>query len=155
MDTHLWGTDGTRGRDVGRRVIRRRSGALWADRCRRGGDQPAFPPSPRWLPSPPFPGRSLTRACAGGRAHLVRYEEAFKEKQRLEHKQRAARKLQEEGTQPKPRWFELATPDARSGYKDKVYVSNGEYFEARDKGQFTGCRDIFGQDVVGEPPKSA
>ena len=31
----------------------------------------------------------------------------------------------------------------------------GGYWEERDAGQFTGCRDIFGPGVVGEPPAAA
>lgn len=63
------------------------------------------------------------------------YEEAFAEKLRLEQKQRMARKLQERGWQP--RWFRKD--------KDKdTYQYIGGYWEARSKGNWVSCPDIFG-----------
>ncbi|KAJ4815213.1 OSBP(oxysterol binding protein)-related protein 1C [Rhynchospora pubera] len=64
------------------------------------------------------------------------YDRANSEKLRLEQRQRQARKMQESGW--KPRWFA----------KDKAtdtYRYMGGYWEARDKGNWEGCPDIFGQ----------
>uniref|UniRef100_A0A0D9VXZ5 PH domain-containing protein n=1 Tax=Leersia perrieri TaxID=77586 RepID=A0A0D9VXZ5_9ORYZ len=64
------------------------------------------------------------------------YERANAEKLRLEQRQRQARKMQESGW--KPRWF----------VKDKAtdtYRYTGGYWESRDKGNWDGCPDIFGQ----------
>lgn len=79
-----------------------------------------------------------------GPSLVPRYDEANAEKQRLEEKQRAARKALEQGVKIKPRWFE-ARPDAELG-RDLVYSFTGDYWEARDKGDFSGVRDIFGPD---------
>ncbi|XP_019707422.1 oxysterol-binding protein-related protein 1C isoform X6 [Elaeis guineensis] len=64
------------------------------------------------------------------------YEMANAEKLRLEQRQRQARKMQESGW--KPRWFA----------KDKgsdTYRYIGGYWEARERGKWDGCPDIFGQ----------
>ncbi|XP_078155381.1 oxysterol-binding protein-related protein 1B-like isoform X4 [Carex rostrata] len=64
------------------------------------------------------------------------YDKANSEKLRLEQRQRQARKMQESGW--KPRWFS----------KDKAtdtYRYIGGYWEAREKGNWEGCPDIFGQ----------
>ncbi|KAK4433675.1 Oxysterol-binding protein-related protein 1C [Sesamum alatum] len=64
------------------------------------------------------------------------YEMANAEKLRLEQRQRQARKMQESGW--KPRWFA----------KDKgsdTYRYVGGYWEARDRGKWDACPDIFGQ----------
>ncbi|KAF5194707.1 Oxysterol-binding protein-related protein 1c [Thalictrum thalictroides] len=64
------------------------------------------------------------------------YEMANSEKLRLEQRQRQARKMQERGW--KPQWF----------VKDKeteTYRYTGGYWEARDKGNWDSCLDIFGQ----------
>ncbi|KAL2903503.1 Oxysterol-binding protein-related protein 1D [Bienertia sinuspersici] len=63
------------------------------------------------------------------------YELANAEKLRLEQLQRQARKIQESGWQP--RWFQK---DA-----DGCYCYNGGYWETRDKGNWEGITDIFGQ----------
>lgn len=98
------------------------------------------------------------------------------EKQRLEHKQRAARKAADAGEPIRPRWFRLQ-PNASStpaphhvdGLKSKEhrhhgrhrhdrhehqqqsthpsFVYNGGYWEARASGEWVGCRDIFGPDL--------
>ncbi|CAK9135523.1 unnamed protein product [Ilex paraguariensis] len=63
------------------------------------------------------------------------FEMANSEKLRLEQRQRQARKMQESGW--KPCWFE----------KDKgsdTYRYVGGYWEAREKGNWDSCRDIFG-----------
>ncbi|KAJ6809158.1 oxysterol-binding protein-related protein 1C [Iris pallida] len=64
------------------------------------------------------------------------YEMANAEKLRLEQRQRQARKMQESGW--KPQWFA----------KDKgtdTYRYVGGYWEARERGNWDGCPDIFGQ----------
>eukprot|EP00258_Populus_trichocarpa_P035169 XP_024451188.1 oxysterol-binding protein-related protein 1C isoform X1 [Populus trichocarpa] len=64
------------------------------------------------------------------------FDMANSEKLRLEQRQRQARKMQERGWQP--RWFA----------KDKgsdAYHYVGGYWEARDKGDWDSCPDIFGQ----------
>eukprot|EP00250_Pteridium_aquilinum_P015978 c22870_g1_i1 orf=540-3050(+) len=63
------------------------------------------------------------------------YDEAFAEKLRLEEKQRMARKLQERGWQP--RWFHK-----QKGKDTYEYI--GGYWEARSKGDWASCPDIFG-----------
>ncbi|KAJ4766240.1 Oxysterol-binding protein-related protein 1D [Rhynchospora pubera] len=64
------------------------------------------------------------------------YEMANAEKLRLEHLQRQARKLQEKGWQP--RWF-------RKDREDDCYRYVGGYWEAREKGNWDGIPNIFGQ----------
>ncbi|RLM98426.1 oxysterol-binding protein-related protein 1D isoform X2 [Panicum miliaceum] len=66
------------------------------------------------------------------------YEMANAEKLRLEQLQRQARRLQEKGW--KPRWFKK---DDEDSYR---YV--GGYWEAREKGNWEGISDIFGQNNV-------
>lgn len=63
------------------------------------------------------------------------YEMANAEKLRLEQLQRQARRLQEKGWQP--RWF--------SKDDDDSYRYVGGYWEAREKGNWDGIPDIFGQ----------
>ncbi|XP_048331317.2 oxysterol-binding protein-related protein 1C isoform X2 [Ziziphus jujuba] len=64
------------------------------------------------------------------------YEMANSEKLRLEQRQRQARKMQERGW--KPQWF--AKDKASDTYR---YI--GGYWEAREKGNWDSCPDIFGQ----------
>ncbi|KAJ3672929.1 hypothetical protein LUZ60_006303 [Juncus effusus] len=64
------------------------------------------------------------------------YDKANVEKLRLEQRQRQARKMQESGW--KPRWF--AKEKGSESYK---YI--GGYWEARAKGNWDNCPDIFGQ----------
>ncbi|KAE8721105.1 Oxysterol-binding protein-related protein 1D [Hibiscus syriacus] len=64
------------------------------------------------------------------------YEMANSEKLRLEQRQRQARKMQESGW--KPRWF------AKDKSSD-TYRYIGGYWEAREKGKWDSCPDIFGQ----------
>ncbi|XP_031390508.1 oxysterol-binding protein-related protein 1C isoform X3 [Punica granatum] len=71
------------------------------------------------------------------------YEMANSEKLRLEQRQRQARKMQERGW--KPRWF---TKDKGS---DMYRYVNG-YWEAREKGDWESCPDIFGQISADLPP---
>ncbi|CAH9108458.1 unnamed protein product [Cuscuta europaea] len=68
------------------------------------------------------------------------YELSNSEKLRLEHLQRQARKLQERGWQP--RWFRKDD--------DGHYQYVGGYWEAREKHNWEGIPDIFGQTV--DPP---
>jgi len=86
------------------------------------------------------------------------WEEANAEKQRLEHKQRAARKAAEQGVPLKPRWFTIKYENvnlSRMSSHQKRHISakeisfefNEEYWQEREKGEFTGCRDIFGSNI--------
>ncbi|XP_010250934.1 PREDICTED: oxysterol-binding protein-related protein 1D-like isoform X2 [Nelumbo nucifera] len=70
------------------------------------------------------------------------YELANAEKLRLEQLQRQARKLQERGWQP--RWF-------KKDKDDGCYRYIGGYWEAREKRQWDGIPDIFGQSSQGSP----
>ncbi|KAJ0095218.1 hypothetical protein Patl1_16805 [Pistacia atlantica] len=63
------------------------------------------------------------------------YELANAEKLRLEHLQRQARKMQERGWQP--RWFQKD--------EDGCYRYKGGYWEEREKKNWDGIPDIFGQ----------
>jgi hypothetical protein len=65
------------------------------------------------------------------------YDAANFEKLRLEQKQRRARNVQESGWQP--RWF-------RKGKGKDTYEYVGGYWEAREKGRWDGCPDIFGPE---------
>ncbi|KAM6543749.1 hypothetical protein CsatB_008196 [Cannabis sativa] len=64
------------------------------------------------------------------------YEMANSEKLRLEQRQRQARKMQESGW--KPQWF------AKDKGSDSYQYAGG-YWEAREKGNWDSCPDIFGQ----------
>ncbi|KAL0909576.1 hypothetical protein M5K25_020457 [Dendrobium thyrsiflorum] len=64
------------------------------------------------------------------------FDIANAEKLRLEQRQRQARRMQESGW--KPRWF--AKDQGSDTYR---YI--GGYWEAREKGQWDECPDIFGQ----------
>jgi hypothetical protein len=80
-----------------------------------------------------------------------RYAEADAAKQRLEHKQRAARKrAAEAGGPPPPRWFRAAqpprhAPDAAAG---AWYEYSGGYWEASRARDWPGARRIFDDDVT-------
>ncbi|CAL9183199.1 unnamed protein product [Musa hybrid cultivar] len=65
------------------------------------------------------------------------YELANLEKLRLEQLQRQARRLQEKGWQP--RWF-------KKDGDDDCYRYMGGYWVARERGNWEGIPDIFGQD---------
>ncbi|CAL5421223.1 unnamed protein product [Camellia sinensis] len=71
------------------------------------------------------------------------YELANAEKLRLEQLQRQARKLQERGWQP--RWF-------CRDKEDGCYHYVGGYWEARERGNWEGFSDIFGQNTTDSPP---
>lgn len=85
------------------------------------------------------------------------WDVANTEKQRLEHKQRAARRAADAGEPLRPRWFNvLADPSRprgtaagsvprRSGAHGPAFSYKGGYWEARAGGRWEGCRDIFGQ----------
>ncbi|GAB4834216.1 Oxysterol-binding protein- protein 2A [Ancistrocladus abbreviatus] len=64
------------------------------------------------------------------------YDKANAEKLRLEKRQRMSRKLQENGW--KPKWFK------KEG-EDGPYRYMGGYWEARGRGQWDGCPNIFGE----------
>jgi oxysterol-binding protein 1 len=82
--------------------------------------------------------------CAGGSADLVSVlAQANAEKQRLEKKQRKARKEAEEGVPIRPRWFQ-PVPNAKRG-DELTFKYQGGYWEQRAAGKFTECRDIFGE----------
>eukprot|EP00735_Rhodelphis_limneticus_P015137 TRINITY_DN92_c0_g1::TRINITY_DN92_c0_g1_i1::g.14816::m.14816 TRINITY_DN92_c0_g1::TRINITY_DN92_c0_g1_i1::g.14816 ORF type:complete len:726 (+),score=117.04,sp/Q8L751/ORP1C_ARATH/39.77/3e-163,Oxysterol_BP/PF01237.13/2.1e-113,PH_11/PF15413.1/1.2e-06,PH_11/PF15413.1/2.1e+03,PH/PF00169.24/0.0019,PH/PF00169.24/1.5e+04,PH/PF00169.24/6.8e+03,PH_8/PF15409.1/1.1e+02,PH_8/PF15409.1/4.9 TRINITY_DN92_c0_g1_i1:100-2277(+) len=71
------------------------------------------------------------------------FDMANKEKLRLEQKQREARKLQEGGW--KPRWF--TPPEGQKPGQDDWrggYSFTNQYWDARDKNNWEGCRNIFG-----------
>ena len=70
--------------------------------------------------------------------------QANDEKQRLEIKQRAARKAAEDGEAIKSRWFQ-PVPGSRRG-ENLAYKYAGGYWESRANGQYFDCRDIFGED---------
>ncbi|KAA8533241.1 hypothetical protein F0562_033226 [Nyssa sinensis] len=70
------------------------------------------------------------------------YELANVEKLRLEQLQRQARKLQERGWQP--RWFQ-------KDKEDGCYRYIGGYWEAREKRNWEGIPDIFGQSSDSPP----
>ena len=76
------------------------------------------------------------------------WDEANAEKQRLEHKQRAARKAAEAGEPLEPRWFEvLPTAEVPVRLRDPnelAFKYKGGYWEAREARRWDGCRDIFG-----------
>lgn len=100
---------------------------------------------------------------------LGMYDQANQEKQRLEHKQRAARKAAERGDPIRPRWFDFADSrqtsftaahgggggGGRKPGEALVFRYKGGYWEEREAGQFTGCRDIFGHTVAPESPRAA
>ena len=70
--------------------------------------------------------------------------QANAEKQRLEIKQRKARKEAEMGVPLEPRWFEKV-PNAVPG-ETPAFVYKGGYWESRREGRWEGCRDIFSTD---------
>ena len=82
---------------------------------------------------------------------ILRMLQANKEKQRLEQKQRKARKEAEEGVPIKSRWFK-PVEGAKRG-EALSYVYTGEYWQQRAAGRFDGCRDIFGPDDSGPAPQ--
>lgn len=73
------------------------------------------------------------------------YDVAATEKNRVEEKQRAARREREaKGEEYVPRWF-TRSKDEVTG--EEYWVSNGEYWQNRDKvakgGEWTGVQEIF------------
>lgn len=75
------------------------------------------------------------------------WDEANAEKQRLEHKQRAARRAADRGDPLEPRWFEMLPAGAAGkvrGPDELAFRYRLGYWEERAAGAFTGCRDIFG-----------
>ena len=72
------------------------------------------------------------------------FMQANAEKQRLEVKQRKARKEAEQGAPIEARWFNRV-PNAVPG-EQAAFVYKGGYWEARKQGRWEGCRDIFSND---------
>jgi len=69
------------------------------------------------------------------------YDFAATEKNRVEEKQRAARRAREsKGEEFKPRWFEKKR-DNTTG--EEYWDTNGQYWKAREAGDWTVCDDIF------------
>eukprot|EP00899_Mesostigma_viride_P007189 jgi/Mesvir1/16471/Mv25057-RA.1 len=68
-----------------------------------------------------------------------RYDQANAEKLRLEQKQREARKNADMGAAYEPRWFKRNA----GGDGSNEFMYAGGYFEAREKRNFEGCKDIF------------
>ncbi|KAK9916982.1 hypothetical protein WJX75_009487 [Coccomyxa subellipsoidea] len=78
------------------------------------------------------------------------YHEANEEKLRLEEKQRQERNAVEAAGKPwQPRWF-AQVPGGRRGLETWRYI--GGYWEARETGNWEGCRDIYGPGPKGEKP---
>lgn len=69
--------------------------------------------------------------------------QANEEKQRLEKKQRKARKEADEGVPIVSRWFEKVENAKRGDALSYKY--KGGYWEQRATGLYTDCRDIFGE----------
>jgi oxysterol-binding protein 1 len=69
------------------------------------------------------------------------------EKQRLETKQRAARKAADRGDPLHPRWFAPVSGAVQG--ESQTFRYKGGYWEERAAGQYTACRDIFSN---GETP---
>ena len=69
---------------------------------------------------------------------IWRFGDANAEKQRLEKKQRAARKRLEDGTKTEPRWFRSKT--GATDTTDWDYI--GGYWEARRTGVYSGSQHI-------------
>ena len=69
------------------------------------------------------------------------FEEAEKEKARMEVKQRQVRKMREqEGIQYKPLWF---IEEKEEGSDATHYIFNGEYFKKREEGDWSQSPDLF------------
>lgn len=69
------------------------------------------------------------------------YDFAATEKNRVEEKQRAARRVREaRGEEFKPKWFEKKL-DKVIG--EEYWETNGRYWKAREKGDWSVCEDIF------------
>jgi hypothetical protein len=69
------------------------------------------------------------------------YDLAATEKNRVEEKQRAVRRTREaQGEEWKPNWF-VKTTDKLTG--EHFWDYNGEYWKAREKGDWSACDDIF------------
>lgn len=81
----------------------------------------------------------------GGFASVKAALQANAEKQRLEKKQRKARKEAEEGVPIVSRWFEPVASATRG--EELSYTYKGGYWEQREAGVYTHCRDIFGPDL--------
>jgi oxysterol-binding protein 1 len=69
------------------------------------------------------------------------YDFAAMEKNRVEEKQRAARRAREaKGEEFKPKWFEKKIDEVTG---EEYWETNGQYWKAREKGDWSICDDIF------------
>lgn len=69
------------------------------------------------------------------------YDFAADEKHRVEEKQRAARRMREaRGEVWKPKWFYKGVHEVTG---ESYWVSNGEYWQCREKHDWSRCDDIF------------
>ena len=76
---------------------------------------------------------------------IGKYSRANDEKLRVEQKQRAARKAAEQGEGYKPKWFTLAEGSNPKKWKfDSSFIYTNEYWQCREKREFSRCQDIFG-----------
>ena len=82
------------------------------------------------------------------------HDRANAEKQRLERKQRAARAAADRGEQIRPRWFETIN-EGRAPGEAPLYRFTGEYWRCRERGEYPGCRDIFGEEEEAETAAAA
>jgi hypothetical protein len=85
---------------------------------------------------------------------LGRHDVANAEKQRLERKQRAARAAADRGEQIRPRWFERVNEGCQPG-EAPLYRFTGEYWRCRERGEYPGCRNIFGEEEEEEEEEEA
>ncbi|SCU90993.1 LAFA_0F01288g1_1 [Lachancea sp. 'fantastica'] len=90
----------------------------------------------KWIPSTDTRLRPDQRAMEEGR-----YDDAAKEKDRVEQKQRAARKRLEKANQDHvPKWFKQVQHPIT---KKSFWQFNGEYWQVRKDKKFEGLPDIF------------
>jgi len=68
-------------------------------------------------------------------------DESQKEKDRLEEKQRYARRLMEaRGEEHKPKWFKLGHDEQLA---QEFWIFTDEYFKCREKGDWSRCPDLY------------
>jgi oxysterol-binding protein 1 len=69
------------------------------------------------------------------------YDFAAIEKNRVEEKQRAARRAREaKGEDFKPKWFDKKIDEVTG---EEYWETNGQYWKARERGDWSICDDIF------------
>ena len=109
--------------------------AIWLNEVTAGLREKVAPTDCRLRPDQAFTEKGM-------------WDEANVEKQRLEHKQRAARSAADAGEPLKPRWFDILPAASAGKHRDPnelAFSYKGGYWEARAQGDWAGCRDIFGQ----------